>query len=259
MRRFFQQIWDDISQGENIDLYLVVPVAVVLAILNIMGVVPSHLIEPIILLIMSLIAVSLLVNRNSVKKLSGEITERADDVFRSEFPPNFASDIYDAQEVWLIGVTLTDFLRKHKFQIEKRLTDKHVIHAMIVDPESPALEMAERRNIRKTDIAQARNEVQASLKQLRQLYDEAMKMGGTLEVRTIQHPLSYAAFGVNLEDSSGTLYISHFAFKGEPGAEPKFVFRMRDGHWYKFFQEEIYNLWDDGVTWQFDDKDSETI
>jgi hypothetical protein len=257
MKRFFQQIWDDIAQGENIDLYIAVPIAIILAVLNIIGIVPSQVIEPTTLLVMSLISISLLVNRNTVRKLAKEITQHTDDVFRSEFPPNFESDIYEGKEVWLIGVTLTDFLRKHYFQLQKKLADGHVIHAIIVDPESPALELAERRNARPTDTVQARNEAKASLKQLCQLRDQATK--GKLEVRIIQHPLSYAAFGVNLKDPSGILYISHFAFKLAPGSEPKLVLNMRDGRWYDFFKQEVNNIWDDGVEWHFDNSDAKQI
>ena len=250
--RYLRQIWDDITQGENIDLYFAFPLAIGLAILNIVGVVPSQLIEPITLLVLGTITVSLLVNRNAVKKLSREIHKSTDDVFRRDFPPDFESDVEMAKAVFLIGVTLTDFVRRNYFTLQKKMGSGHSVKVMIVDPDSKAIELAEERNIRPTDIDQARSEAKATIKQLCHLREEASKLGGKLEVRTIQHPLSYAAFGVNLGNSSGTIYISHFAFKMEPGSEPKMVLRVKDGHWFDFYKNEIFNMWESGVEWEYE-------
>ena len=132
------------------------------------------------------------------------------------------------------------------------MSSGHSVKVMIVDPDSKAIELAEERNIRPTDIDQARSEAKATIKQLCHLREEAGKLAGKLEVRTIQHPLSYAAFGVNLGNSSGTIYISHFAFKMEPGSEPKMVLRVKDGHWFDFYKNEIFNMWESGVEWEYE-------
>ena len=254
--KYFRQIWEDIKQGENIDLYVTVPIAIGLAIFNIVGVVPSQLLEPITLIILSLIAISLLGNRNTVKKLAKEITQNTDSVFYREFPSSFKRDIEDSKEVWLVGITLTDTLRNNYAVLKQKLQLGHRIKVMLVHPDSPAIEMAEYRNFRPTDVIRARREAKESLKDLCNLSKVAV-VPNNLEIRTIQHPLSYAAFGVNLESSSGTLYISHFAFRMEAGSEPKLVLRMKDGHWYDFYKREIYNMWGLGVEWQIDNKDLE--
>ena len=252
--KYFLQIWEDIKQGENIDLYVTVPIAVSLAILNIIGAVSSQLLEPITLIILSLIAISLLGNRNTVRKLSREIAQNADAVFHTEFPLSFKRDIEQAKEVWLVGITLTDTIRNNYSILEQKLRIGHTIKVMLVHPDSPAIEMAEYRNYRQADAMRARREAADSLEDLGNLRKVAVTPNN-LEVRTIQHPLSYAVFGVNLESSSGTLYISHFAFRMKPGSEPKIVLHMRDGQWYEFFKRELYNMWGLGVEWQFDKRD----
>lgn len=254
--KYFWQIWEDIKQGENIDLYVTVPIAISLAILNIIGAVSAQLLEPITLIILSLIAISLLGNRNSVKTLTRQIAQNADTVFYREFPVSFKRDLEEAKEVWLVGITLTDTIRNNYPILEQKLRIGHRIKVMLVHPDSPAIEMAEYRNYRRTDILRARREARDSLNDLCNMRKVAVAPNN-LEVRTIQHPLSYAAFGVDLESSSGTLYISHFAFRIEPGSEPKFVLRVRDGHWYDFYRRELYNMWGVSVEWQFDSKNLE--
>lgn len=250
--KYFRQIWNDISNGENIDLYFAVPLAISLAILNIFGVVPPQFIQPLTLIVLGILAFSLLLNRNAVIKLSQEIYKKADDVFMRAFPPDFDSNLEGAKEISLFGVTLTDFLRKNYFVLQKKLASGHSIKVMIVDPESKAIELAEERNIRPTDLDQARIEAKATIKQLCHLREQALRMDGKLEVRTTQHPLNYAAFGLDLNKSSGIIYISHFAFKMEPGSEPKLVLRVKDGHWYDFYKTEINNMWNSATEWHYE-------
>ncbi|MCP4357727.1 MAG: hypothetical protein GY796_06895 [Chloroflexi bacterium] len=246
---FLKHIWEDIKRGENIDLYVVIPIAISLAILNIIGFVSSRFIEPITLIILGLIAISLLVNRNTVRMLSNEISLQVNSVFYRKFPSTFESDIREAKEIWLIGITLTDFIRGNQSILKEKLHKGHIIKALVVHPDSPAIEMAETKNANRAEInvERARGEVRHSLEDLVGLRKIAPK---NLEVRTIQHLPSYAAFGVNLETPSGTLYISHFAFKIKAGSEPKLVLQVTDGHWYDFYKREIHNMWDQGISWQ---------
>ena len=71
-----------------------------------------------------------------------------------------------AKAVFLIGVTLTDFVRRNYFTLQKKMGSGHSVKVMIVDPDSKAIELAEERNIGPTDIDQARNEAKATIKQL---------------------------------------------------------------------------------------------
>ncbi|MCP5099833.1 MAG: hypothetical protein GY943_30120 [Chloroflexi bacterium] len=248
--RFFRQIWEDIKQGENIDLYLVVPVAIVLALLNILGLVSAQLVEPLTLIILGLIAISLLGNRNTVKNLSKALKKNTSDIFYRDFPAHFKDDIENAEELWLVGITLTDFIRNHYSILEQKLRNGHAIKALLVHPNSPVIELAEQRNYRQTDVERARREAKDSLIDLANLRTIATNPEN-LHVRTTDQSLGYAAFGMNLESSIGIVYISHFAFKMEPGSEPKFWLRMKDGQWYSFYTREISTLWEHGIDWQF--------
>ncbi|MCZ8222949.1 MAG: hypothetical protein O9324_03045 [Microcystis sp. LE19-84.1B] len=70
MRRYLREAWKDIKQGENLDLYIIIPTALVIGILNLLGIkeVESKL-SAITLVILGFIAGSLLSNRKSTKEL----------------------------------------------------------------------------------------------------------------------------------------------------------------------------------------------
>ena len=74
--RFLRRIWDDIKQGENLDLYLTVLAAIVLAILNLAGFAVSSVVNSFSLAILALLAVAMLGNRLSVGYAFGKLSFR---------------------------------------------------------------------------------------------------------------------------------------------------------------------------------------
>ena len=103
--RMLQQIWNDIRQGENVDLYLTVLVALALVGMNIAGWAPDSWLAPITLAVLALLAVSSLGNRHRLERvLQAESTEN---LFLEEYPPDLRGDIRRAEELWLVGVSLT--------------------------------------------------------------------------------------------------------------------------------------------------------
>lgn len=65
--QMLRRIWEDVRRGENIDLYLTVGVAIVLALLNVLGFAPQSLIAPVTLAVLGLLAINSLVNRRKIE------------------------------------------------------------------------------------------------------------------------------------------------------------------------------------------------
>lgn len=246
--KLLRQIWDDIRRGENIDLYVAVPLAIGIAVISVMGVTSAKdLIAPITLVILSLLATSLVGNRHALKELSQKLTETADTFFLKDLPATFETDFERATELWIVGVSLTTIIRIHYSLIERKLRNGHVVKALLVHPEGAAVEMAEMRAYGHSTVERARNEVLNSLQDLCHLREVAPDK---LEIRTIQNPLSHGIIAVDPENASGTIYIQTYPFRTEGGSRPKFVLRAKDGYWYDFFKMELRNLWDNGTEWQ---------
>jgi hypothetical protein len=63
MVRFLKRVWEDIRQGESIDVYVSVVLAIVLAILSVIDIVPADWIASVTLAVLALLAVAILGNR----------------------------------------------------------------------------------------------------------------------------------------------------------------------------------------------------
>ena len=67
--KLLRRIWQDFRQGENIDLYLTVIVSIVLAVLNIVNVVPPSWIAPLNLSVLALLSFAILGNRYRIETI----------------------------------------------------------------------------------------------------------------------------------------------------------------------------------------------
>jgi hypothetical protein len=79
MRRYLREAWEDISKGENLDLYIIIPTASVIGILNLAG----STLSAITLGILAIMAHSLLSNRkatNNVQSSTKELKEATNNV-----------------------------------------------------------------------------------------------------------------------------------------------------------------------------------
>lgn len=107
LRRF----WNDIRRGENIDLYVTVIGAFLIAILNLLGLASSASVAPLTLVILGLLSVSLLANRHSMETLVERLSNANQPFFMSEFPSSLKDEFSAANELWLVGVNLNRTVR----------------------------------------------------------------------------------------------------------------------------------------------------
>jgi len=246
--KLLRQVWNDVRHGQNIDLYVAAPLAVLIAILGIFGVTSPQLVSSITLVILGLLASSLLTSRHAVKELSQKLTQTSDTIFFKELTEsNFEADFESATDLWLVGVSLTTIIRVHYSTIERKLRAGHTIKALLVHPNGPAVEMAEIRAYGRPNIERAHNEIRSALQDLCDLSQAAP---GKMEIRTIQHPLGHGVIAKDPETASGIIYIQNYPFKTEGGSRPKFVLCAKDGFWYDFFKKELHNLWESGSEWR---------
>lgn len=250
--KIMRRIWDDTRRGENIDLYVAVPVAVILAIFGAIGVAPMSMIASLTLVILALISTSLLANRYAVRELTARLGQNPSSFFYSDLSErDFETDLAASTDLWLVGVSLTTIIRLHFPLFESKLRAGHTIKALLVNPQSAAVEMAEMRAYSKPNIERARGEIMDSIRYLCELQESGP---GTLEIRTIAHPLGHGVVATNPKTASGTLYIQNYPFRTEGGSRPKFVLKPGDGQWFDFYKAELENLWNAGTVWEGCDK-----
>ena len=243
-----RKIWEEIRRGENIDLYVAAPLAILVAVFGVFGVTSPQVVSSLTLVILGLLATSLLTSRHAVRELSEKLTLSANTVFLHELTDSdFEADFEAATDLWIVGVTLTTIIRVHYSLIEKKLHSGHAIKALLVDPECSAVEMAEPRAYGRPNPERARSDIRNALDDL---CDLSRSAPGQLEIRTIQHPLGHGVIARDPETALGVIYVENYPFKTEGGSRPKFVLCAKDGLWYDFYKRELYNLWRAGTEWQ---------
>jgi hypothetical protein len=241
-----RQIWDDIRKGENIDLYLTIIAAVGFVILNIAGVTSQAFLAPLTLAVLALLAITNLGNRHRMEELLDTKARTLDDFFLEDYPPSYKDDFDNAQEVWLVGVSLNRTVKSQYQNLERKLRQGCHVRVLLVHPQGPGLEMAVERGYTRRDVDMKRQEITSILSLLDDLKNVAPNH---LEVRTIQHPLSYGATVTNPDATTGALYLEHYTFRVTTESLPRYVLRTTDGRWYDFFKTELRTLWEAGQVW----------
>ena len=243
--KLLQRIWRDFRQGENIDLYLTVVLSIVLVVLNIVNVVPPAWTTPLTLAVLALLSFAMLGNRHRMQTILEKINARGE-LLLAEFPKDIVDNIEQAEELTILGVSLRRTLQLHYHRFQQKLQRGDTIRVLLVDPDSPACDIAARREYAPTTPDDQRAAIRASLARLWEL---RQVVGGNLEIRVANHPLTFGAIVRDPDTTQGLFYLWHYAFKRRDANRPKMVLRPADGDWYELFKEEIASIWDNATPW----------
>lgn len=130
--KLLNRILSDIKCGENIDLYLTVPTAILVGILNLAGVLSPTLVAPLTLVVLGLITITILGSRYRVEQLADKLTPSAESIFKKKSPPTLEQDIENAFDLWLVGVLGSKHARDFYSIIEQKLKKGHLIKILTI-------------------------------------------------------------------------------------------------------------------------------
>jgi hypothetical protein len=240
------KVINDIKRGENIDLYLTIPVAILVGFLNLVGLFPPTLIPPLTLVVLGLITVTILGSRHRVEQLAEKLTPSVGGVFVKNFP-HLDQDLESASDYWFVGLVRSKPVRDLYSIAERKLRQGHSVKILTVHPDPTVVEFVEMRTYGPSSVKMTCADIEAALEILCHLKQIAPDK---FMIRTIRHPLSHGVTAIDPNSNSGILYINNYSFKTTEGSVPKFLLRAKDGDWYNFYRQELYNLWEAGVEWK---------
>jgi len=184
------------------------------------------------------------------ERLFDEIVRRnqgALDIFLRDFPGTYKSDLQQAEELWLVGVSLRDTVKRLEPVLERKLESGHSLHVLLAEPLASVVEPAVRRTSKEQDLGAATvdkcREITGTIKRLWKLEHKA---GDQLQIRTTKYPLGYGVHAINPAKPDGVLYVKLYPYKAEELEKPKFVLRGGRDQWYESFTRELFALWQDG-------------
>jgi hypothetical protein len=142
--KLLMAIWQDVRRGENIDLYVVVAAAFLLAVANIFGAVPQSWLGSVTLAVLGVLAISAL---RLEHKLPDYSKTRHTKLYDGRITIDESVNFYATarSEVVLVGTALSTFRnevvernpREVKEQIQRMLGSKVNFELLILDPDSP--------------------------------------------------------------------------------------------------------------------------
>ena len=222
-----QRMWQDVRRGDNIDLYITLAVAIVLVVLNVIGVAPPPWIVSVSLSVLALVSFTILGNRHRLDMLLQHMPAQSERLL-TEFPQTLINDLNEAKTMFIFGADLNRTIKRNYARLIEKLQRGDVIKILLVNPDSPACEMAAAFHYEPMTLEDKRAAVNRSL---RMCHEPKKQTAGNLEIRLANHCPTFGAFAVDLGASNGIIYL--WAYNGL-GASADFATWCGDRNDFRF-------------------------
>lgn len=245
MKSILVSIWNDIKQGENIDLYISVFVSVLLVLLNFFGF-ATAVTSTVTLSVLGLMSISTLVSRRKTEKILEKLNEPSTKFFLDRFPAERESVLINSKEILLMGAVLNKTVHHYYPILEDKLRNGHNIRVLVTDPSGTVLESVARQQYKPTDAQELKSYLLLTLSSLEKLHK---KFPENLEIRTINHPVQFGALVANTKTIDGVIFVELYSFKMERDA-PIFSLNFQNRVWFDFYNKQIENIWSNATDWK---------
>ena len=207
-----------------------------------LGIVSIEYIYPVLLASLGILCISVIKGEHNFQKLFHSINKEQS-LFKNDFPSTMREQIINAEDLFLIGVTLSRTIKTYNSAFIKKVKKGERIRVLLIDPVGPAVDLAETRNYGRMDPNRTRQEIKSSINDLLEIkkYNP-----GYLSIRTIKNPLTHGVISINPHLSGGILFLENYPYKTIGGSIPKFILQQGIDYWYDFFLEEAEILWNHG-------------
>lgn len=241
---------------EELDIILTISGAAVVAVLGFLNVVEPEVVSAAILTILSLIAISLLVNRATDSQLQ-QTTER---ILERLYKPSIDQVLIPhrrcveeieqrlllAQEVWILSRTCTHLWQDYNDQFMRLLSDgRGNVRLMLVDPNDGAVKMIVRAAEgfeRSTNVDLRRANIEDLLTRLARLRSQIGEK--SLQVRTIDYLPAWTLLLIDPLSGAGVVYVELATFRSNPRNRPTFsLIADKDKKLFEQFRTEFETMW----------------
>lgn len=248
--RFFRNVWHDIRSGQNLDAYITISIALIVAVLGVAGVASQNVVFSAILAVLALVATGLLVNRQADKDLRNAISRienldhLADKFFGREYNRyELQKLLRSSRKVFFWGINLARTIPLIKDDITYGLENGLEIRFLLIEPLSEAVKMAEFRS-RDSTIDEINSTLESNLSILLNLSKKTSS--GKLEIRCINYLPYCTAVGFDPHLRNGQIFVRLLTFKMHNEARPNFVLTSQDdNYWFSFFAEQFESVWNE--------------
>ena len=246
MISILERISEDIRNGDNIENYIIIALALIIFVLDIFNMASPDLISEITLAVLALIAFGRITDGRKIEEINDKISLIGQSRLLKEYPDSLVRDMETTSELWIVGISLSRTINTHYSLFKRRLEQGAVVKILLITPESAATEMAAFRDRRDRTQASYDRAVKSTLKDFCKMREQT---NGNIELRTINLGLSFGYYAMEPDNVNGKIYIEHYAFKSEAGDIPKMLLTRIDDYIYEAYLEQLHKLWEHAAEW----------
>ncbi len=245
----------DLQRGRNLDLYVVLVVAVAMAILGIFNVVDAGVVGAATLAVLAVMASSALTSRHQIDEVkaaldrlvSGEAGNVPAERFLSPRLPALDTEAAAATDIALVGVTLTRTVRDLLPVLDQRLRQGATIRVILIDVDSDAQTEAVARSKKASSPDFYRHRTSATIDLLRVLASSGRNQSA-LELRLLPFVPTFGMCLLDAKQRHGRIHVEVYQHRSIE-ANPSFSLRAdRDARWFSLFAGQFETLWESART-----------
>lgn len=240
MINFLQKMFQDISEGRNLEHYITLIFIIVILALDIFGLTSPDILTEITLAVLALIVFTNLSTRETIEMLSDKFTssKSADDYFWKE-KRSLEHHLSQAKSIGFVGASLSRTLRDYSNILEKRLRLGAEVRIILMDPDSTAPDQAVLRSKGVPNRQFYIDTLRPSLERARMLSETSNKV----DLGLLPYKPAFGMVVIDPEEPYGRIIVEMYPHHSD-GFAPTFDLQPdRDPQWYPFFQKQFDNLW----------------
>lgn len=257
MKNIINVIVNEIRQGENIDLYVTILLALVVAILGIFQVAKFDVVAGAILATLALLASAMLSSRRATRDMklaNNKLQETMDDLkLQLEQPayisdlilqgyPDFASQLQSAKRVSVLGAVLSSTVSRYNSEFVRILNRGGTLRFVLSEPTPEVFAMQSVRSSLVDDYNFMMNASQNAMKTILTLAEKNSL--GLVELQTIPYLNPYNLIIIESADGIAKIYVRLMAFQTSASEQPVLEFdKKNDTDWYRFFEDQFEKIW----------------
>lgn len=215
------------------------------------GLSTAHILQ-VILLVLTLLATSLLLDRyrvirNIERKLEDINQNSSANAFFIEAIPDLTERLKIARTVSISGITLARASSSFYNLFDGLLSNGASIRLQMVSPEQKAIDIVSKRFQKHQNVKSLKSEAYLSLDNFRSLVlNNSYK--GSFEIKHIDFVPSCGIWIIDENTSNAEIWVEMYIFRDTP--EPTFKLTpINDGVWFEYFKNQFELMWNVGTTW----------
>ncbi len=256
MKKYILKAWNEIKNGQNIDIYLTLIVCFILLWLDILNLTSQETVSSGILAVLLLLAFSTLNSR----QINGDLQQVIHDMqvaqtsigfFHEWNDATFNQYLISAKEINMLSISPYEFMTYNAEKLKELIKQGTTLKIIMLNPDGDSVKAASHifyGAAQKDDYIP--NQIRMTLQELQEIANDSVK--SKIQVRLIDFVPPYVITQI-VNQNNSTIFVTINGINQPFSSRPSFrLQRNSDGKWFDFYQKSFENSWNSRGAKEFD-------